>query len=71
MNKPNLNPVIVLAVALIISSLILSFSMKELGKDIVAAGVHSRKISISQQNGTGPFRILLDDNSKIEVNMVD
>ena len=67
MDKQKLIPYIVLAVSLIVSSLILSFSMSKLGDDIIAAGIHSRKISLEHANNRGPLKIVLDDNSELKI----
>lgn len=67
MEKPNLTPSIILAVAMIVSSLILCYSMSKLGDDVVAAGIHSRKISLQNANSTGPLKVVLDDRSELHV----
>lgn len=67
MEKPNLTPAIIISAALIVSSLILSYSMFRLGDDIVAAGIYSRKISLSSASGTSGVRVILDDKSQLKI----
>ena len=67
MDKSKLIPAAILAVSLIISSLLLSFSMSNLGDDIIAAGIHSRKMSLSHENNGSPLRIVVDKRSEIQM----
>ena len=69
MNKSKLEPSILVAIFLIVSSLILSYSMGNLGEDIIAAGIYSNsiKISLSHANNGAPLRILLEKRSEINL----
>jgi hypothetical protein len=66
MDKSKLAPSIIIAVGLIVSSLTLSYSMNKLGEDVVAAGIHSRNVSLSHTNNGSPLRIKLDDDSVVQ-----
>ena len=63
MDKAKFAPSIIIAVGLIVSSLILSYSMNKLGDDIIDAGIYSRKVSLEHANNGIPLRIKLDKDS--------
>ena len=63
----NLKSSIVIAVALIVSSMTLSYSIGKLGDDIIDAGIHSRQISLQHASNRGPLRILLDGTSTTQI----
>lgn len=67
MEKPSLAPSIIIAVALVASSLMLSYSLFQLGDDVIAAGIYSRKISLQNANGTGGLRVVLDEKSELKI----
>ena len=67
MEKPNLTPSVIVAAALVVSSLILSYSLSKLGDDEIAAGIHSRKVSLDNTTNTGPFRVVLDKKSELKI----
>ncbi|MCO6042916.1 hypothetical protein NG895_03250 [Aeoliella sp. ICT_H6.2] len=67
MENPSLTPAIIIAVAMIVSSLILCYSMSKLGGDVVAAGIHSRKISLDNTHNTGPFRVVVEGSLQSHV----
>jgi hypothetical protein len=67
MDKAKLAPSIVIAIGMVLSSLIISISMGKLGDDIVAAGIHSRQISLRHANNGAPIRISLDDDSVVQI----
>jgi hypothetical protein len=62
-----LKSAIIIAVAMIVSSLILSYSMRKLGRDIFAAGIHISRISLENANNGGPLRIVLDAKSAVQI----
>ena len=68
METPKLTPSIIVAAALVVSSLIMSYGMSQLGADIIAAGIHSRQLSVKNTNNAGPLRIILDDDSEVQLN---
>ena len=62
MDKSKLAPSIIISVGLIVSSLILSYSMSKLGEDIVTAGIHSRQVDFPNL-----FKIRLDEASVVQL----
>jgi hypothetical protein len=62
MDKSKLAPSMIIAVGLIVSSLIISYSMGKLGDDIRAAGIYSRKVDFPSM-----LRIQLDEDSVVQL----
>lgn len=72
MQRTSLVPSTIVATALIVSSLILLYGMHRLGANIVAAGIHSRKISVEHSASYGrPIRVVLDEDSELQLHTDD
>ena len=66
MDKSKLLPSVVISLALIISSIILSFGMNKLGLKIMDAGIYSANVKLRNDNNRA-LRIIIDDDSEIRL----